>query len=142
MKNLESYFDERYSNTNDYRAKKKDLCIQILNGITDSAKSYKILDIVCGSGFYTSQMVKQNREVTGTDISQIAIDQLPKEIKRIRSDVSMKLPFDDNSFEVIMLMDILELIPDLQLFKNELKRITKKDAIIIGCVPNANFYSI
>lgn len=141
MKNLEQFFNMRYTHNSEVCAKKKDICIErLLKEITKNVgKQYNILDLGCGTGVYTKKMLHENTTVTGSDFSEVALSKLPNNVTAVKSDVSKSMPFDSNSFDVIMLMDIMELVPDLILFLNEIKRIIKKDGLIIGCVPNSNF---
>ncbi|MDH4468490.1 MAG: bifunctional 2-polyprenyl-6-hydroxyphenol methylase/3-demethylubiquinol 3-O-methyltransferase UbiG [Bacteriovoracaceae bacterium] len=72
----------------------------------------KILDLGSGGGFLSNQLATYGHKVTGVDISQSSLDvakkhDLTKSVQYIKGDVR-KLPFEDESFDVVCAMDLLE----------------------------------
>lgn len=87
-----------------------------------------ILDIGCGDGFLTNAL-PEDIDVVGIDISTQAL----KHVKRKKLVGSITdLPFQDNSFDLVMANDVIEHLPN-DLFKKglqEIARVARKKIII------------
>jgi 2-polyprenyl-3-methyl-5-hydroxy-6-metoxy-1,4-benzoquinol methylase len=101
-------------------------------------KDLKILDIGCGEGLVANLIKKNTNEVTGMDV----VDKYQKFLKYrkinfVKHDAEeFPYPFPSEEFDVIILLSVLEHLyrPDKCL--EEVRRILKKDGIVIICVPN------
>ncbi|MBY0403356.1 MAG: class I SAM-dependent methyltransferase, partial [Cyanobacteria bacterium] len=80
----------------------------ILQAIPDDVNS--ILDVGCGNGVITN-ILPQEIRVVGLDLSEAALSQVQRETK-IGSITD--LPFEDNSFDLVMANDILEHLTEEQ----------------------------
>ncbi len=99
-----------------------------------------ILDVPCGSGWGTS-LIDNANEVYGVDISLDAIQYARSHFKGIFSQGSMcKLLFEDNKFDVALCFEGMEHITKEEgvIFINEIKRVVKRDGLIVGSVPILN----
>lgn len=102
-----------------------------------------VLDCGCGYGFYPLLMSKLRPTMTIVGIDE-ALDRLQvgQEHTPIASFVNgdgQGLPFADNSFDKILLSEVLEHIPDQQAALKELRRILKPNGILAISVPHANY---
>ena len=89
----------------------------------------KILDVGCGGGFLSNPLSELGHDVTGLDISQESLEvakkyDTSKRVKYIIAD-ARKIPFPDNSFDVIISMDFLEHVTEVQEVVNEISRLLK-----------------
>ena len=100
-----------------------------------------ILDNGCGSAVISRELAKSGYEVTGFDISEVLLAQIPK-IKNLKLMVGDcdELPFKDSSFDCIICSEVLEHIKDNQLTIVEITRVIKKDGVVIITVPNLAGY--
>ncbi len=107
-------------------------------------KYAKVLDVGCGKGFFTYLFLKEKeifpKSCYGTDIFD---DCQEKEIKRLLPNFSFhkigksgKLPFPDNSFDLVFSIDVLEHVHNAQNFIAEQIRVTNKGGEIIIGTPN------
>lgn len=104
--------------------------VQVLFDIIDILPEdvESILDVGCGDGHITNLLPK-NLRVVGVDISEEAL----KYVKREKVVGSIdKLPFPDNSFDLVMINDVLEHLPEDIYDKglNELQRVANKYILI------------
>lgn len=99
----------------------------------------KILDIGCGVGATASYIAKKfGTQVTGVDKSERMIRQATKRIekRKITDLVELKvadattLPFEDNSFDIVMTESVLSFVENKQEALNELVRVTKSGGYI------------
>ena len=108
-----------------------------------NGKPIKAIDVGCGAGHYVSELKKRGVNIFGSDISKKMIEatKFNNTKEQLNTDKFLcadcqSLPFSDNSFDVVFCIGVLSYVSDeLAIFK-ELKRIVKKDGLIIFNVPN------
>lgn len=72
-------------------------------------KPKKCLDVGCGTGYLVKYLRKLGIDAYGVEISQHALDLAPDEVKPFLSKADIvNLPFEDNSFDVVITFDVLE----------------------------------
>jgi SAM-dependent methyltransferase len=96
----------------------------------------KVLEIGCGEGILAVLMAKKGAIVTATDISeknlQAARELSNKEgvkINFLKADAE-RLPFEGDSFDTVVADNVLEHLPDFNKGLEEIKRVSKKYAVI------------
>ncbi len=119
-------FMERYRSASDFVHKEK-----------KNKGSIKILDVGCGEGYLSYFIDKQNTEWHGVEIS-------PNRVKKCAGlgykmhdvDISQSpLPFDDESFDVVVGSHVLEHLPDPGFSISQMFRVVRKNGILIVAVP-------
>jgi ubiquinone/menaquinone biosynthesis C-methylase UbiE len=94
---------------------------------------HKVLDIGCASGVYVDYLSKKGLNVTGIDFVSKFLDYAKKNrIGHFLKADATSLPFEDNTFDTVILFDILEHVDDKKAIL-EAKRVTQKR--IIATVP-------
>ena len=104
-----------------------------------------ILDLGCARGYFAKDLLKKNCRVWGIDADKEAIAEAKKycvETKVVDLDNSNSLPFKNNSFDYILLLDVLEHLRNPEKLLKSLKRYLKMDGKVIISVPNIAFLSI
>lgn len=79
--------------------------------VLDNFKEKSVLDIGCGDGFLLKKLLEKNKNIKalGLDISPVAVEKAKENgVECVLSDITEKLPFGDNSFESVFLLDVLE----------------------------------
>lgn len=104
-----------------------------------------ILDIGCGAGFLTNHLAKTFDHVYGVDASEPSLEIAKKydthsKVKYLSAD-AYKLPFEDNSMDVVCAMDFLEHVEDPRHVIKEAARVLKKDGVFFFHTFNRNFLS-
>ena len=99
-------------------------------------KNGTLLDIGCAYGLLVNQASK-HFESYGIDISSFAVKKSKEHCKGNVSRASaINLPFKDESFDVITLVDTLEHIPDYDECLKDVTRTLKKSGILLLKLPN------
>jgi len=97
----------------------------------------KCLDLGCGIGQYSKQLIKYGYDVTSADISDIALNKV-KDFNEnvVKLDMRDKLPFQNNEFDLVFANLSIHYFPDEDTRKLmiEIKRILKEDGLFIGSV--------
>jgi SAM-dependent methyltransferase len=95
----------------------------------------QILDIACATGM-SFRFLSQFGAIRGIDISRETIRLCKtRGIDRIVQCDAMKLPFRDQSFDVVLALDALEHFPDDELAIREIRRVARPDALVLVTVP-------
>jgi len=88
----------------------------------------RVLDFGCGNGSFTYMVSKYCDSIYGIDCSSIAIDKAKKAYPKIGFQIlggNNKLPYDDESFDAIFIIDVLEHILDIETLLEEVSRVLK-----------------
>jgi len=100
-------------------------------------KAKKVLDIGCGDGFLGNKIKRSvNCEIYGTDISESALKQARSKGLKTKQTNSEKLPFKDNTFDLVVAGEIIEHLVDPDLFLQEINRVLKPNKYLILTTPN------
>ena len=79
--------------------------------VMDNFREKSIVDIGCGDGFLLKELLGKYKDikVLGLDISSIALEKAKENgIESVLCDITERLPFEDNSFDSALLLDVLE----------------------------------
>ncbi len=98
-------------------------------------KSLEILDVGCGTGALLGEL-KDKYNVSGIDFSDKAVVFCKmRGIENVTLGVGEKLPYVDNRFDVVLVLDVLEHIKDDEKAMREIHRVLKPGGTIISFVP-------
>jgi len=104
-----------------------------------NVKNKKILEIGCGDGGVI-QFLKKDNWVIGVDISKNGVEFLKQEhnMKSFQADISYeKLPFKDESFDVVIILETIEHLKCPHHAIEEIQRVLKKEkGLVIISIPN------
>jgi glycogen(starch) synthase len=93
----------------------------------------ELLDVGCGPGRLLAPLARSHR-VTGCDISEEMLAEarrhVPPEVRLVQAD-ARKLPFDDESFDALIALDLLTHLPDLQAGLRELARVVRPGGALL-----------
>ncbi|MBU2542453.1 methyltransferase domain-containing protein [Patescibacteria group bacterium] len=146
---------EGYNLTADYYDKKsaywdsfeKDRVLPILGDLKDK----KILDVGAGTGRLCVRMARLGAEVTALDISSVMMESLKSKVKSHTQGASVSseksrleifvgdaedLPFEDESFDIVIATFLIVHLKDLHRFFDEVYRVLKPGGLFL--VTNIN----
>ncbi len=107
------------------------LLLEMLNPLPGES----ILDVGCGSGLFTNDVMTKRVKITGVDLSQPmlrnAIDKIPAYAFTGTCADMCALPFADNSFDKTFSMTAIEFVEDAKKAVAELDRVTRKGGIVV-----------
>ena len=100
-----------------------------------SENQLKVLDIGCGTGT-NLEVLRNYGTVYGMDVSPLALSYCHgRGIDRICRGDATHLPFQDNSFDVVVGVDVLEHLEDDNAALREINRVCRPGALLIAVVP-------
>jgi SAM-dependent methyltransferase len=94
----------------------------------------KILDVGCGTGA-NLEMLAQFGESEGVDVSDDALEFCRAKGLKVHKGLAEKLPFEDESFDVVTALDVVEHLDDDVAGLKEMHRVLKKDGRTLIFVP-------
>lgn len=105
----------------------------------------KLLDIGCGDGAFALKCLNRIDEVNGVDISNIRIQRALEKAEQqkkadrahfLQIDVDEGLPFEDQSFDIVTCVAVLEHVFDPLFVLNEVHRVLRTQGTFIVEIPN------
>jgi SAM-dependent methyltransferase len=96
----------------------------------------RVLDLGCRDGALTAEYLHGN-DVVGVDVDRSALARAGNRgIETTWADLDDPLPFEDESFDVVVTAEVLEhlRLPDVMLA--EARRVLRPDGLLVGSVPN------
>lgn len=115
---------------------------EILYQLLDTDKSFRLLDVGCGSGVHLVDLLTSFKEVVGVDYSQGMLDIAAGELKKtkrrnwqlINADAA-RLPLKTNYFDRLIAMGLLDYVQNPTQVLKEFRRVVKKGGQIIFSLP-------
>lgn len=105
--------------------------------INDLHDKDQILEIGAGAGWQSEILQKNGYDVSAIDLENTNYKNEQK--FNVISYDGYKIPFKDNSFDVVFSSNVLEHIPHIIEFQKEIKRVLKNDGVCIHLLPTANW---
>ncbi|MCP4982229.1 MAG: class I SAM-dependent methyltransferase [Gammaproteobacteria bacterium] len=108
------------------------------------ARNKNVLELGCNKGFGTIIYAEYANSIKAVDTSSAAIEKAGKYNARENIEYiclnSWTLPFDDNTFDLTVLFQVIEHIAldKRDIFLREIKRVTRTDGQVIVSTPNRN----
>ena len=103
-------------------------------------KSAKILDVGCGSGTLAHFWKEQGYNIIGVDISDKSLGiTRDKGVCCVKGDVTKRLPFGNNTFDLIYSDGLLEHFVDPKPVLDELFRVSRR--YVVTLVPRISLYN-
>lgn len=142
-----SWYDQNMGETGDRLNNQiiRPVILKILGKLTNK----RILDVGCGSGYFTAELAKSAKSVVGTDFSENFIKicrqkyEQYKNLSFIQQDIKTELPFVDNGFDFVISKMVLQYVDKIDTFARESFRILTKSgkAVLVVDHPfHAQYY--
>ncbi|WP_299119368.1 class I SAM-dependent methyltransferase [uncultured Tenacibaculum sp.] len=131
------FIDKIYQLVKNYTLKKK---LKLINSFNTESKT--ILDVGAGTGDFLKVCKENNWEIKGVEPSDKARKIAEEKSIKLREEIT---EIKNTTFDVITLWHVLEHIPNLVEYTNQLKKLLKPNGVLIIAVPNyksydANYY--
>lgn len=122
--------------------KRLQMCLDLL----PKNRISRLLDVGCGTGIILPELLRRCDQVWAVD-SQLQdrslkglmkLEKLPADRLHLAAADLLRLPFQDNYFDAVLLISILEHIEDLPAACAEISRVTKPSGVIVAGFPAKN----
>lgn len=94
-------------------------------------KGKKVLDVGAGTGRVSLRLARRGADVTALDVSETMLEEIKKKIKRNSTEIKIvigdceSMPFEDESFDVVVSAFHIVHLKDLKRFFDEVYRVLK-----------------
>ncbi|MFQ5822617.1 MAG: class I SAM-dependent methyltransferase [bacterium] len=130
-----------WANYSKFARNRGELVADILQSFSPIA-NMQILDLGCGDGGTTLALVERGGKVTAIDFNPKKVQMLKQKALTINSNLvvlqgdAQQLYLKNNSFDWVVLQDILEHLPNPELAVKEVTRVLKQDGSVYLSTPN------
>jgi 2-polyprenyl-3-methyl-5-hydroxy-6-metoxy-1,4-benzoquinol methylase len=142
---MAEYTSERVS-PDEYSSSTEDRLIFLLHQKTylfalDYVGAKNVLDFGCGDGYGTRMLAERSAVILGIDVDPAAIELARKKYSHpslaFRHIGGLPLPFESESFDVVLSFQVIEHVDDVPFYLEEIHRILKKGGRFLLTTPNA-----
>ena len=101
----------------------------------------RVLDLGCGEGAFTAALVQAGAQAVGVEIAARAVQRARAAhpgLEFVHVPIGAPLPFEDGSFAVVWISEVLEHVADTARFLSEARRVLGPGGTILVTTPNAS----
>src|SRR4030042_2212086 len=121
-----------------YRSGRRKIKIRIVSRLLGDIEGKSVLDIGIGEGFFSRLCLQKKAKTISLDFADPMI-QYHKEnnpdFTLVQADAQY-LPFKNESFDIVLALDVIEHLPSPPYFLNEVNRVLRKGGRLILITPN------
>lgn len=150
---LKNFYNERYSQNyreklNGYEVARWEALFDVINKNINSNENKLVLDYGCGSGLYVKlwKLFFKDENLKFADISQNALNRLTEKYSEYKNQtceiINNKTSYADNSYDLILSVEVMEHVENLEDYLNEIYRLLKPGGKFIWTTPCANILSV
>lgn len=140
----EAHYDEAYFvaqlNKSDAKVAWQYGRIFSLAGISFAQKKLRVLDVGCGAGPALRFLEKKGQEAVGVDLVYYPLAEashlVRPDVGLVQADVGATLPFASESFDVLLLSELVEHLEDEQPLLHECLRVLRTGGQVVVTTPN------
>lgn len=110
----------------------------------DLSKGKDVLEVACGPGLGLGYLLQHAKSVTAGDYDPKIVALAQKHYGDridIRQIDAQSLPFEDGSFDVVLMLEALYFVPDAAKFMEEARRVLRPGGTLFVASPNKEFES-
>jgi SAM-dependent methyltransferase len=111
-------------------------------GALDAEAGEAILDVGCGSGYYTRELARRRAQVTATEYAPASLAQARRNVGALAADVdfrvedAQRLTFPDASFDKVLLSEVIEHLPEPERAIAEAARVLRPGGVLVVSTPS------
>lgn len=133
---VKAYYDRIYASSHLDLDEQGNTFVKIADVWRETKPKMRILDIGCGAGSVSGELVQRGHLVYGLDVMEEAVRRATQQglIARVY-DVNQRLPLKDGYFDCVLALDILEHLFDPLVALQEIRRVLAADGYAIISLP-------
>ena len=109
---------------------------QMYSLIYPAVRHKQVLELATGTGLIAKHIVRSADHIEATDASQEMIEQAKQGVKSTKLYFSVQdmfhLPYADQSFDVVIVVNALHIVPEPEKALSEIRRVLKDDGVLVA----------
>ena len=136
MRNSQNFWDKNAGRYDRFMRKDAAAYEQMYELLRPVVRQKTVLDLVTGTGLIAKHIVRSADHIEATDASQEMIEQAKQGVKSAKLYFSVQdmfhLPYADQSFDVVIVVNALHIVPEPEKALSEIRRVLKDDGVLVA----------
>ena len=136
MRNSQNFWDKNAGRYDHFMRKDAAAYEQLYELLRPVVRQKTVLELPTGTGLIAKHIVCSAEHIEATDASQKMIEQAKQGVKSAKLYFSVQdmfhLPYADQSFDVVIVVNALHIVPELEKALSEIRRVLKDDGVLVA----------
>ena len=136
MRNSQNFWDKNAGRYDRFMRKDAAAYERLYELLRPVVRQKTVLDLATGTGVIAKHIVRYADHIEATDASQKMIEQAKQGVKSAKLYFSVQdmfhLPYADQSFDVVIVVNALHIVPEPEKALSEIRRVLKDDGVLVA----------
>ena len=136
MRNSQNFWDKNAGRYDHFMRKDAAAYEQLYELLRPVVRQKTVLELATGTGLIAKHIVRYADHIEATDASQEMIEQAKQGVKSAKLYFSVQdmfhLPYADQSFDVVIVVNALHIVPEPEKALSEIRRVLKDDGVLVA----------
>ena len=136
MRSSQNFWDKNAGRYDRFMRKEAAAYEQMYELLRPVVRQKTVLDLATGTGVIAKHIVRYADHIEATDASQEMIEQAKQGVKSTKLYFSVQdmfhLPYADQSFDVVIVVNALHIVPEPEKALSEIRRVLKDDGVLVA----------
>ena len=136
MRNSQNFWDKNAGRYDRFMRKDAAAYDRLYELLRPVVRQKTVLELATGTGLIAKHIVHYADHIEATDASQEMIEQAKQGVKSAKLYFSVQdmfhLPYADQSFDVVIVVNALHIVPEPEKALSEIRRVLKDDGVLIA----------
>lgn len=136
MRNSQNFWDKNAGRYDRFMRKDTAAYEQLYELLRPVVRQKTVLELATGTGLIAKHIVRYADHIEATDASQEMIEQAKQGVKSAKLYFSVQdmfhLPYADQSFDVVIVVNALHIVPEPEKALSEIRRVLKDDGVLVA----------
>ena len=136
MRNSQNFWDKNAGRYDRFMRKDTAAYEQLYELLRPVVQQKTVLELATGTGLIAKHIVRYADHIEATDASQEMIEQAKQGVKSAKLYFSVqdmfRLPYADQSFDVVIVVNALHIVPEPEKALSEIRRVLKDDGVLVA----------
>ena len=136
MRSSQNFWDKNVGRYDRFMRKDTAAYEQLYELLRPVVRQKTVLELATGTGLIAKHIVRYADHIEATDASQEMIEQAKQGVKSAKLYFSVQnmfhLPYADQSFDVVIVVNALHIVPEPEKALSEIRRVLKDDGVLVA----------
>lgn len=136
MRNSQNFWDKNAGRYDRFMRKDTAAYDRLYELLRPVVRQKTVLELATGTGLIAKHIVRYADHIEATDASQKMIEQAKQGVKSAKLYFSVQdmfhLPYADQSFDVVIVVNALHIVPEPEKALSEIRRVLKDDGVLVA----------